>query len=86
MAAIDPALPLLAERHELLRFPVEVEIHRPNDVTFSSDVIIVDEAHPSWTTLNRGTFDQIVDALDYQVAVRFGTISVYRAGSSSADG
>ena len=49
-------------------------------------MIIVDEADPAWTTLNRGTFDQIVDALDYQVAVRFGTISVYRSGSGSVAG
>ena len=45
-------------------------------------VIIVDEADPRWTALARGTFDQIVGALDYEVTHRFGSISVYRFDTS----
>lgn len=78
VAALERALPLLAEREELLRFPVGLEIYKPAEPTFSADVIVIDESDESWTTLGRATFDQVVDAKGYVVESRFGTISVYR--------
>jgi hypothetical protein len=92
VTAIDRALPLLAERRDLIGFPMDIDFHRPNDLTFrrcadgqvtcesfeAVQVILVDEADERWTPLARGTFDQIVGALDYEVTHRFGSISVYR--------
>jgi uncharacterized membrane protein len=96
VSAVDWTLPLLAERRDLIGFPMDVDFHRPNDPTFrrcrdgqvtcetfeAVQVIIVDEADPRWTALARGTFDQIVGALDYEVTHRFGSISVYRFDTS----
>ena len=81
VTAIDRGLPLLAERENLLPFPVDAEIHKPGDPTFDSEVIVIDEEDPAWTTLNRGTFEQIVDALGYEVSGKFGSIEVYRLAS-----
>ena len=83
VAALEPALPLLAERVEIIEFPDEAVVFRPSDPVFNMEVIVVDEAADSWTELNRATFDQIVDALGYVVSDRFGTISVYRLDTSS---
>lgn len=82
VTALDAGLPLLAERELLTPFPVDAEIHRVADPAFDSDVIIVDEDDPAWTTLNRGTFDLIIDALGYEPARRFGSITVYRSSAS----
>lgn len=78
VAALEPALPLLAERVEIIEFPTDAVLYRPSDPSFDMEVILVDEAADTWTELNRATFDQIVDALGYSVSDRFGTISVYR--------
>lgn len=78
VAALERALPLLAEREDLIRFPVGLEIYKPAEPTFSADVIVIDESDESWTTLGRATFDQVVDAKGYVVENRFGTVSVYR--------
>ena len=83
VTAVHAALPMLSQRASLVPFDDEVEIHRPNDRTFDSEVIIVDEAAESWTSLRRSTFDQIVNALGYRVDDRFGSISVYRLETAS---
>ena len=96
VTAVEWTLPLLAERRDLIGFPMDVDFHRPNDPTFRRcpdgatscdalepvDVILVDEDDPRWTSLQRATFDQIVRALEYEVIERFGTISVYRVDTS----
>jgi len=78
VAAVERALPLLAERPELLLFPVGLEIYKPAEPTFGADVIVIDEADESWTTLGRATFDQVIEAKGYEVENRFGSVSVYR--------
>ena len=78
VVAIDPALPFLAERVDLLAFPVGLEIYKPADEIFAADVLIIDEADERWNDTGRFTFDQVVDALEFDVESRFGTISVYR--------
>lgn len=78
VAAIERALPLLADRIELLRFPDGLEIYKPAEPTFGVDVILIDESDESWTTLGRATFDQVIEAKGYEVENRFGTVSVYR--------
>lgn len=78
VAAVERALPLLSERTLLLRFPDGLEIYKPADPTFGTDVILVDESDDSWTTTGRITFDQVVEAKGYVVQNRFGTVSVYR--------
>jgi len=78
VAALERALPLLAERAVLIQFPDGLEIYKPAEPLFSADVILIDESDESWTTLGRATFDQVIDAKGYNVQNRFGTISVYR--------
>ena len=78
VAALERALPLLAERPELIQFPTGLEIYKPAEPLFRADVILIDESDDSWTTLGRATFDQVIDAKGYDVQNRFGTISVYR--------
>jgi len=78
VAALERALPLLAERTALIQFPTGLEIYKPAEPLFSADVILIDESDDSWTTLGRATFDQVIDAKGYDVQNRFGTISVYR--------
>ncbi len=78
VSALDRALPLLTERTQLLRFPDGLEVYKPADPTFGSDVILVDESDESWTALGRVTFDQVIEAKGYVVFNRFGTVSVYR--------
>lgn len=79
VVSIERSLPLLAERREILEFPVGLEIYKPADPIFSADVLIVDEADERWNDTGRFTFDQVVDGLGFQVENRFGSISVYRA-------
>lgn len=78
VAAITRALPLLAERVDLIQFPVGLEIYKTAEPTFGKDIILIDESDVDWTTLGRVTFDQVVEAKGYVVEERFGTISVYR--------
>ncbi|MDW3179323.1 MAG: DUF2079 domain-containing protein [Acidimicrobiia bacterium] len=78
VAALERALPLLTERTQLLRFPDGLEVYKPADPTFGSDVILIDESDESWTALGRVTFDQVIEAKGYVVFNRFGTVSVYR--------
>jgi hypothetical protein len=78
VAALERALPLLAERAVLIQFPDGLEIYKPAEPLFSADVILIDESDESWTTLGRATFDQVIDAKGYNVQNRFGTISIYR--------
>jgi len=78
VVAVDIALPYLAERVDLLAFPVGQDIYRGSDEIFMSDVLIIDEADEEWNDTGRFTFDQVVDALEFEVVDRFGTVSVYR--------
>lgn len=78
VVAIENALPMLAERVELQSFPVGLDIYRPADEIFSADVLIVDEGDERWNDTGRFTFDQVVDALGFEVVSRSGSISVYR--------
>lgn len=78
VVAVENALPLLAERVDLLVFPVGLEIYRPADEIFAANVLIVDEADERWNDTGRFTFDQVVDALGFEVESRSGSISVYR--------
>ena len=78
VVAVENALPQLAERVDLRLFPVGLEIYRPADEIFIADVLIVDEADERWNDTGRFTFDQVVDALGFEVESRSGSISVYR--------
>jgi hypothetical protein len=82
VAALERALPLLTEREVLIRFPEGLEIYKPAEPIFSSDVILIDESDEGWTTLGRATFDQVIEAKGYSVQKQFGTISVYRVETS----
>ena len=82
VAALEAALPVLAERTDLIEFDNGVVLFRPSDSVFDKDVIVVDEADPDWTGLNRASFDQIIEALGFTVSDRFGSISVYRSDTS----
>ena len=83
VVAIDNALPMLAERVDLLRFPVGLDIYRPADQIFTADVLIIDEADERWNDTGRFTFDQVVDALNFEVVSRSGSISVYRMNADA---
>lgn len=83
VTALDAALPFLAERHELVRFPVDSQVHRSFDPTFDSEVIMVDESDEQWTSINRVTFDTVIDAGGFVLTNRFGTISIYRLETPS---
>ena len=83
VVAIERALPQLAERVDLLAFPVGLDIYKPADEIFSADVLIIDEADEAWNDTGRVTFDQVVDALEFEVTDRFGAISVYRQSGTS---
>ena len=83
VSAIERSLPLLAERTDLLEFPVGLEIYKPAEPFFESDVIIVDEADENWNDTGRFTFDQVIEAKGFEVENRFGTISVYRRDATS---
>ena len=78
VTAIARALPLLTERTSLLEFPVGIDVYRPADDIFRSDVIIVDEADPAWTATGQFTFGAVVAASGFVVEDRFGSISLYR--------
>lgn len=78
VAAVTRALPLLADRVDLIEFPMGLEIYRTAEPTFGQDVILIDESDEGWTTLGRVTFDQVVEAKGYVVEDRFGAMSVYR--------
>ena len=78
VTAIARALPLIAERIDVLEFPVGLDVYKPADPAFRSDVIIIDEADERWTATGQFTFGNVVDATGYVVEDRFGTISVYR--------
>ena len=78
VTAISRSLPLLAEREVVLEFPQGLDVYRPADEIFRSDVIIIDEADESWTATGRFTFDDVVLASGFVVEERFGSISVYR--------
>ncbi len=78
VVAVENALPMLAERVELQRFPVGLDIYRPADEIFTADVLIIDEADERWNDTGRFTFDQVVDALNFEVVSRSGSVSVYR--------
>lgn len=82
VAAISRALPLLADRVDLIEFPVGLEVYRTAEPTFGKDVILIDESDDGWTTLGRVTFDQVVEAKGYVIDDRFGTVSVYRLETS----
>jgi len=79
VAALERALPLLAERDLLIRFPEGLEIYKPAEPLFGADVILIDESDDAWTTLGRVTFDQVIEAKGYRVQNRFGSVLVYRA-------
>jgi len=83
VVAIDNALPMLAERVDLLRFPVGLDIYRPADQIFTADVLIIDEADERWNDTGRFTFDQVVDALNFEVVSRSGSVSVYRMNADA---
>ena len=78
VAALERALPMLANRTDLIAFPAGLEIYKPAEPIFDSDVIIVDESDEGWNDTGRFTFDQVIEAKGYTVENRFGTISVYR--------
>ncbi len=78
VTAIARALPLLAERVDLIQFPVGLDVYRPADPTFRSTVLMIDEADERWTGTGRFTFDEVVAAAGFEVDERFGSISVYR--------
>lgn len=82
VSALEPALPLLAERPNLLEFPRGLDIYRQSTPAFASDVLIIDEADELWNDTGRFTFDQVIDAQRFEVENRFGTISVYRRDTS----
>ena len=84
VVAVERALPLLAERVNLLVFPVGLDIYGPSDEIFGADVLIIDESDERWNDTGRVTFDQVVDALEFEVVSRFGTISVYRQTGGSS--
>lgn len=85
VAAIEPALPLLAERPKLLFFPSGLDIYKPADSIFLAEVLIVDESDEGWNDTGRFTFDQVIEALGYEAENRFGTISVYRRDPLAPD-
>lgn len=78
VTAISRALPLLAERTNLIEFPVGVTSYESGDPAFRSDVLIIDEADESWTETGFVTFGNVVTSAGYVVEDRFGSISVYR--------
>ncbi len=78
VTAITRALPLLTERAVLIEFPQGLDIYKPADQAFRSNVLIIDEADESWTATGFFTFDNVVAAAGYEVEERFGSISVYR--------
>ena len=78
VTAIARALPLLTERVNLIEFPVGLDIYRPGDAAFRSEVLIIDEADPRWTDTGRFTFEDVVEAAGFEVEERFGSISLYR--------
>jgi uncharacterized membrane protein len=78
VAALERALPLLAERDVLIEFPRGLVVYKPAEPIFDSDIIIVDESDELWNDTGRFTFDQVIDAKGFSVESRFGTVSVYR--------
>lgn len=78
VTAIARALPLLAERVELVEFPVGVSSYEPGDPAFRSEVLLIDEADEAWTDTGRFTFGDVVESAGYVVEERFGSVSVYR--------
>lgn len=78
VVAIQAALPQLAERVDILAFPVGLDIYRPGDEIFAAEVFIIDEADGAWNDTGRSTFDQVIEALGFDVTSRSGSISVYR--------
>lgn len=78
VVAVEPALPQLAERANLLNFPAGLDIYRPADEIFAAEVLIIDNADESWTDTGRFTFDQVVDALEFGITDQFGSFTVYR--------
>ncbi len=80
VTAIARALPLLAERTDLIEFPVGLSRYRTGDVTFRSMYLIVDESdsHVPWTDTGRFTFGDAISATGYEAVERFGSITVYR--------
>lgn len=83
VTALDAALPYLAERRVLIRFPVDASVHRSFDSTFDSDIILVDESDELWTSVNRITFDNVIEASGFELTDRFGTISIYRVETAA---
>ncbi|MFT7475219.1 MAG: putative membrane protein [Verrucomicrobiales bacterium] len=82
VAAMERALPLLAERTDLVEFPRGLEIYKPSEDFFEATVIIVDESDELWNDTGRFTFDQVIEAKGFEVENRFGTISVYRSDTA----
>lgn len=85
VSAFAEVLPLVAEREVLVEFPMDAQVHRAWDPSFSADVIIIDEADDRWMEANkRITFDLIIDAAGYVATERFGTVSVYRPDTAAS--
>ena len=78
VTAMARMLPLLAERTDLIEFPVGINSYKPADPAFRSEVLIIDLDDEDWTDTGRFTFGDAAAAAGYVVEERFGSISVYR--------
>ncbi len=83
VAAFERALPVLAERVELVELDAGQPVFYTRNPIFEVDVLLIDEADAAWSELGRSTFDQAAAAQGFRATEQFGTIRVYRVETES---